>query len=333
VTAVSPDIGPLAGGTSVAITGTGFVDGSTSVAFGTTPATDIVVTSSSTLTAMAPTGLSGSVDVTVTVTGTGGGTSAANPYDLFAYGPPSVSGLNPGAGLLAGGSVVTVTGTAFVPGATASFGTIAATNVTVTSGTTLQATAPAGVATGDVDVTVTTPGPDGGTSATSYADLYAYAAPTLTALAPDTGLANTATTVTITGTNFSPGDTVTFGTTDATDVTVWGPSVITATSPGTLQGGVDVTVSNSDGTSPISVTDQFAAGPPTVTNISPSGGPAAGGGTVTVTGDGFVAGAGVAFGGAPAAGVTIVSPRTLVATPPPGGNGSVNVSVATPLGT
>jgi len=331
VTAVSPDVGPVAGGTAVTITGTGFIVGSTTVAFGTTPATDVTVTSDTTLTATAPPNpTGGSVDVVVTATDTVAVPSATSPDDLFAYGPPTVTGLSPGAGPIAGGTVVTVTGTSFVPGASVSFGATAATDVTVTSATTLQATAPAGVDTGVVDVTVTTPGSDGGTSGTSPLDLYAYAAPTVTAIAPSTGLADTATSVTITGTDFSFGDTVDFGATPATIVAVWSPTMIVASSPTTLDGGVDITVANAIGTSPTSVVDQFAAGAPAVTSISPSAGPVGGGGTVTVTGDGFVLGTTVAFGGVAASGVTVVSPTSLVATAPPGPTGSVDLTVTDP---
>ena len=229
--------------------------------------------------------------------------------------------------------MVTVTGTSFAPGATVAFGTAQATGVTVTSATTLVATAPAGVAGPPVDVTVTTPGTDGGTSVTSVDDLYAYAAPTVTALSPDTGPAASATVVTITGTNFTPGDTVAFGSAAGTTVTVWGPTVITASSPTTLQGGVDVTVTNPVGTSPISVADQFAAGAPTVMALSPAAGPAAGGGTVTITGNGFVTGATVAFGSIAATGVVVTSPTTLLASVPTGVAGSVDVTVTTPAGT
>ena len=331
VTAVSPDIGPVTGGTVVTVTGTDF-DSTTTVDFGTIAATDVTVTSPTTLSATSPANVGGSFDVTVTTADTGGDTSATSPADLFAYGPPTVTGLSPGAGPLAGGSVVTITGTAFVPGATVSFGTTAATDVTVTSATTLTATAPAGLTVDPVDVTVTTPSTDGGTSPTSVNDLYAYGAPTATSISPITGPANTPTTITITGNDFSPGDTVDFGLTPATAVTVWGPTVITADAPTTLAGGASVTVSNADGGSPTSVAMQFAAGAPTVTGISPAAGPAGGGGTVIVTGDGFVAGTTVDFGGVAAAGDG--RPRRPPWWPPSpaGGPGSVDVTVTNPQG-
>jgi hypothetical protein len=328
VTSVTPDIGPVAGGTSVTVDGTGFVDGSTTVDFGTTPATDVTVTSPTELTATSPVGAAGSVDVTVSVTGAG--TSAVGSVDLFAYGPPTVTNVVPGAGAQAGGNTVNVVGTAFVPGATVTFGIVPATDVIVTSATTLTATAPPGFTVDPVDVSVTTAAPDGGTSGLSPNDLYAYGAPSLTALSPTTSAANMATTVTLTGTDFSAGDTVNFGATAATDVTVMSPTSLTAVSPATLSGGVDVTVSNADGTSSTSAATQFAAGPPTVSGVTPHAG---GTGTVTITGDGFVAGTNVAFGAVAAAGVTVVSPTSIVAGVPVGNSGSVDITVTTPQGT
>jgi hypothetical protein len=330
VTAISPDTGSPAGGTGVTITGAGFVGRSATVAFGTRRATDVKVTSPTTITAWAPAHSSGSVDVTVTNTQTG--TSATDPLDLFAYGPPRVTSLSPGSGPIFGGTSVTITGTSFGPDDNVSFGTTAATGVTVTSPTTLVAGAPPGVTAGVVDVTVTTPGSNGGTSAISYADLYAYAAPKVTSLAPDTGPAGTVTPVTITGTNFSPGDSVGFGTIPASEVIVWSPKLITAFAPATLRGGMNVTVANAVGRSPTSVAARFAAGNPTVTGISPEAGSPVGGGIATITGEGFTASDGVDFGDTPATGVTVVSPTLLKAAVPPGNPGSVDVTVTSPQG-
>ncbi|MFZ0250357.1 MAG: IPT/TIG domain-containing protein [Acidimicrobiales bacterium] len=339
VTAVSPDIGPAAGGTTVLVTGTGFVDGSTTVNFGLLPATDVTVDSPTTLTAVSPAVPSGSYDITVTIPDTDADatsptlSSATSPADLYAYGPPTVSSVVDGSGPVVGGNTVTISGTGFIPGATATFGLTPATDVTVTSATTLTATVPAATAVSTVDVTVTTPGSDGGTSPTSVNDLYTYGAPTVTSITPITGPADTATVVTITGNDFSPGDTVAFGSMPATDVVVWGSTVVTADAPTTLDGGANVTVTNAVGSSPVVVDAQFAAGAPTVTGISPAAGPAEGGGIVTVTGDGFVAGTTVAFGGVAADGVTVTSPTTLDAGVPAGGSGSVDVTVSTPQGT
>ena len=88
--------------------------------------------------------------------------------------PPvsTVSAVAPATGPTVGGTAVTITGTNFVSGATVRFGTMAATGVTVASGTSITATSPANY-TGALDVTVTT---SGGTSATSASDLFTYTA-------------------------------------------------------------------------------------------------------------------------------------------------------------
>jgi hypothetical protein len=331
VTAISPDTGSLAGGTEVTITGAGFVSRSATVAFGTRPATDVKVTSPTTITATAPAHSAGSVDVTVTTTDTG--TSATDPLDLFAYGPPRVTGLSPGSGPSFGGTSVTITGTSFGPVDNVSFGTTAAPGVSVISGTKLVASAPPSLIAGVVDVTVSAPGSNGGTSAISHVDLYAYAAPKVTNVAPETGPAGTVTPVTITGTNFSPGDSVGFGTTPSSQVIVWSPKVITAFAPATLRGGANVTVTNAVGRSPTSVAARFVAGTPTVTGISPEAGSPVGGGIATITGEGFTASDGVDFGDTPSSSVTVVSPTVLEATAPPGNPGSVDVTVTSPQGT
>ena len=65
VTTLSPTSGPVAGGTSVTITGTGFT-GATAVKFGSTAATSFTVNSATAITAKAPAGTGGMVKVTVT---------------------------------------------------------------------------------------------------------------------------------------------------------------------------------------------------------------------------------------------------------------------------
>ena len=167
VTGISPNSGPAPGGTLVTITGTGF-SGATAVDFGTTAATDVTVVNDTTITADSPAG-TGAVDVTVTAPN---GTSATSTADKFAYiASPAVTGVSPNSGPAAGGTLVTITGTGFTGATAVDFGTTAATDVTVQSGTTITALSPAGA--GLVDVTVTTPN---GSSATSTADQFTYVA-------------------------------------------------------------------------------------------------------------------------------------------------------------
>ncbi len=81
VTKVAPAKGTTAGGTTVKVTGSGFTEADT-VDIGSTPATDVTVTSSTSLTAVAPAGAAGTVDVRVT---TPSGTSPVVTADHFTY--------------------------------------------------------------------------------------------------------------------------------------------------------------------------------------------------------------------------------------------------------
>ncbi len=85
ITAINPTSGPLAGGTSVTITGSLFT-GATAVKFGANNATAFTVNSDTQITATSPPGAAGVVDVTVT---TGSGTSGLGASDQFTYGAVS----------------------------------------------------------------------------------------------------------------------------------------------------------------------------------------------------------------------------------------------------
>jgi hypothetical protein len=88
VTHVSPGSEKLTGGDSITITGTGFTN-VTSVTFGGTPATSFTVTSSTTISAVAPTHAAGQVDVQVTSTA---GTSQSSASDLLQYNNTNTGG-------------------------------------------------------------------------------------------------------------------------------------------------------------------------------------------------------------------------------------------------
>ena len=262
------------------------------------------------------------------------GTSATSPADQStsaAAAVPTVSGISPTSGSSAGGTVVTITGTNFTDATLADFGTTAV-GITAVSDTSITATSPAG--TGTVDVTVTS---TSGTSATSPADQFTYTAavaPTVTAVSPPTGSTVGSTSVTITGTSFTGATAVDFGTTPATDVTVFNDTTITANSPAGT-GTVNVTVTAPGGTSADSPADQFtytAAAVPTVTGISPTGGPASGGSSVMITGTSFIGATAVDFGTTPATEVFVFNDTTITADIP-AGTGTVNVTVTAPGGT
>ena len=86
---------------------------------------------------------------------------------------PTVTSVSPTLGPTAGGNSVTITGTNFASGSTASFGNTTA-NATVNSATQITATAPAQASAATVDVTVTS---SNSTSATYTGDQYTYYVP------------------------------------------------------------------------------------------------------------------------------------------------------------
>ena len=323
VAGLIPTSGSTTGGTSVTIAGTNLA-GATAVRFGNVLAA-VTSDTANQIVATSPAG-SGTVDVTVT---TGGGTSATSAADWFTYeAAPTVTGVSPTSGPTAGGIWVTIAGTNLAGATAVLFGGVAATTITSDAANQIVAVNPAGA--GTVDVTVTTAG---GTSATSAADEFTYAAstsPTVASISPDSGPAGGGTNVTITGTNLTGATAVEFGGAAATNVAVDSATQITATSPAG-SGTVNVIVTTPNGTSPASPSDLFTyLAAPTVTAISPTAGPVAGGTTVTITGTNLAGVTAVNFGGAAATKITSDKGTKIVATSPAESAGTVDVTVTAP---
>lgn len=78
---------------------------------------------------------------------------------------------------------------------------------------------------------------------------YTYAAPTVSGISPNSGTDDGGSPVTITGTGFYSGATVTIGGSPATSVTVVNPTVITAVTPAGSVGARDVVVTSAQGQS------------------------------------------------------------------------------------
>ena len=249
--AITPAAGPVAGGTAVTLRGRYFTNGA-SVRFGTTAATSVTLNNATSITAVAPAGTAGVVHLGVTTTN---GTSPQWANDQFTYiGVPTITGIAPMRGPLADGTAVTITGTNLTAATAVRFGATAATSYTVNSATQITATAPAGTA-GTVDITITTAG---GTSSTTVADQFTYAAaPAVTSLSRSAGPAAGGTTVVLTGTSFTAATAVRFGTTAAASFTVDSPTQITAVSPAGAAGTVDLSVTTAGGTSAAIAADRF----------------------------------------------------------------------------
>ncbi|MEO6922992.1 MAG: IPT/TIG domain-containing protein, partial [Bryocella sp.] len=238
--------------------------------------------------------LSGSLTLTDNslglVDGSGNGTAVqAIPLSGTSVAPLTVSGISPTSGPSAGGTSVTIAGSGFTGATAVMFGSTAAPSFTVVSDTSITAVSPAG--SGLADVTVTTPI---GISATSFADQFAYAPPTVTSISPASGSNVGGTSVTIVGTNFTSVTGVQFGTLNAMSYTVNSATSITAVSPPGTVGMVGVTVKTSTGTSNSQQFSYLAI--PAVLSLSPSVGPIAGGTTVTISGGNFNGATAVMFG-------------------------------------
>jgi hypothetical protein len=314
LTNLTPTAGPIAGGTKVTITGSGFdpMPGATTVTFGSAHAT-MVQCSPTSCTAVSPAG-TGTVHVTVT---TPGGTSSGLPFTYL--GVPSLTNISPNTGPEAGGAGVTLSGANLQsPHTTVTFGSAQATMVQC-SPTSCTATTPAGSRA--VDVVVHTPG------GRSNALPYTYVArPALTSLNPSSGPEAGSTVVTLTGANLGGGDSfVTFGSAQAAMVQCSATSCTATSPPGS--GTVDVQFVGAGGFSNALSFTYLAT--PTLTSLTPAQGPAAGGTVVTLSGSGFSTvprATTVTFGGAPATGVSCQS-STQCTTTTPAGQGSVDVRV------
>ncbi|MGA2059489.1 MAG: IPT/TIG domain-containing protein [Thermoguttaceae bacterium] len=295
VSSISPVDGPLAGGTVVTISGT-LLNTVNEVDFGNTPAAKFRINTNGTITATAPPGSSGKVDVVVTAAdGVPSPDTTADLYDYLAA--PVVTSVSPQAGPLSNGSTVVITGTdlgalnnqgALEFNPTVYFGQVQATLtgwVAPSQGSNvwqLDVTPPAEAA-ATVDVTVKTPGD---TSAISTSDKYTYTvAPVINTIYPQVSSMAGGLVVSIIGSGLDKVTEVDFGTTKGTNITISGSSQLWVTSPSGAAGTVDVRVKSPGGTSPIVTNDEYTyLAPPTITSVSPQFGPYEGGTVVTIQG-------------------------------------------------
>jgi hypothetical protein len=241
----------VAGGTTIDVTGTAFVVGATAT-IGGDPA-NISVNSATSATVICPAqGSTGSYSLVIAVT-----SQPTNPFPVTyaAAAAPTVTGLDPNMGPIAGGNSVTVTGTNFQSsGLEVKFGdnTASCSNVTSTS---MTCVAPAHDA-GAVDVVVSV---NDVASATSDASKYTYTeAPVITSIDPTSGV--TGTSVTVNGFGFTGATAVRFGTTtvDTADVTINSDTKITVLVPTSLTpDDYDIRVVTPHGTSAASDADVF----------------------------------------------------------------------------
>src|SRR5262249_51955559 len=144
-----------------------------------------------------------------------------------------------------------------------------ATNVNVVSATSITCKTPANVA-GQARVTVKNPDNQSATLFNGFT--YANAAPAISGISPTSGTTAGGTFLTITGTNFVTGATVTVGGNNATNVNVVSATSITCNTPAHAAASVPVVVKNPDNQQVTFNSFQYLTPTVTVTAVAPNTG-------------------------------------------------------------
>ena len=246
VSSLSVSGGTIYGGTSVMVTGTGFVSGMT-VKFGSSACVDNGFISSTKYYCTTPPGTAGIVDVTVT----NDDLQTNILPGSYTYRPaPKITSVNPTILPATLGGTVTITGTGFIPGVSVKIGTA---DCPVVTESTTSITCTAAPGTGLVVAKVTNADEQFG----SLASAITYrAAPTISVIQPAIGLTTENTEVLITGTGFLTGATVMVGSNPCTNIVVASTTSISCKTPTASSGLVAVTIVNTDLQS-VGLTDAF----------------------------------------------------------------------------
>ncbi|MBX9471793.1 MBG domain-containing protein [Microcella sp.] len=324
ISSVSPSTVLINGGGLITVAGSGFgASGTPVVTVGGRPATCVVRTSDTQLTAVAPDGFAGPATVTVAPDTRGGTATLTNAVTYAAATTtPTISSISPSSGITAGGTSVTISGTGF--GSTTPvvrFGTACAAAIISHSPTSIVAVAPPGTL-GAADLSVTMQ-----TGRVVSTDGFTYTAPpTFSAVSPNWGYSAGDASVTIVGRGFGEGTpAVTFDGVPATVTSSTDEFIYVTVPPGTV-GAADVVVTPQGGT-PLPKLNAFTYRAALVQSLLPEAGPESGGTTVTITGEGFGSGTpSVTFGGVPATSLQLQS-STRITVVTPAGTGAADVRV------
>ena len=341
---LSPSVGPLTGGGVTTITGSGlafttgvtFATGSTNVR-----PSSFAILSDNQLAVIVPPGSGPTAQVSVT--NAVGPSATTLTYTYTGIPPPVLTTINPTTGPAAGGNQVVLTGTGFTYTTQVAFGTGNLASFSVTSDTTITATAPPGPG-GPANVTVTGPG---GTSSPTVYTYVGSATPAITNLTPNAGPISGGNTVTITGSNLANVTSVLFGTISATSFTVLSSTAINVIVPAAPPAPPGPPGPPGPPPPPTAVTVQAGSltsnnlpysyvAPPVSTAVFPAVGIISGGTSVVIIGNGFQNTSSIQFGSSsvPITNITVSPDGTQINTiSPPHPIGTVPIVIATPRGT
>jgi hypothetical protein len=238
ISGVSPASGNYLGGDTIILTGTDFTN-ATAVLVGATNVTTYVVDSNTQITFVTPIGTYGNVETITVQTPQGNVTSGSG---IFTYlDTPTIVSVAPTSGSPSGGTTIVITGTDFSNATAVKIDVTNVTSYTVDSNTQITAVTPAGTGS---NLTITVETPQGNTTS---GGLYTYVSgPTITTVSPTSGFTTGGTVLTIIGTGFSLGDTITVDGNPATSVNVVSSTKITCNTPsGTTGAAKDVVLNGS----------------------------------------------------------------------------------------
>jgi hypothetical protein len=337
VTGLSPAGGPIAGGTIVTITGSGF-SGATDVQFGGKSGIALKIVNDSQLTIITPPDTQGTVPVSVI--GAGGVGSFPGPsimvqYEYDEFPPPRISGISPTSGSPEGATLVTLTGSGFSDTEYVRFGDIygVALNVIDDNHLTVwtQRSAP-----GSVPVSVKNHA--GVTSSHDPAVMYLYEfpLPKLTNVSPSSGSTGGGTLVTITGSGFSGATDIRFGGISGTNLNIVNDSCLTIITPPDSFGTVAISVINparAGGSLESATMFHYEIPVPKLISISPSSGSTSGGTLVTIAGSWLNGTKDVRFGGKSGTALNVIDDNHLTIITPASSPGSVPISITNAAGT
>ncbi|MBO9703331.1 MAG: IPT/TIG domain-containing protein [Sporocytophaga sp.] len=228
ITSLTPTTASV--GSTITINGTNFLP-TYYLVFKDINVTDFTVNSSSSITAVVPTGATtGKIGV---VTAEGTAVSSAN-LTIVVSAAPTISSFNPTSGAV--GSTVTITGTNFTGASSVKFNNVSAISFSVVSSTSITAVVPAGATTGKVTITTA-----GGTAVSASDFTLLILAPVISSFTP--GTANVGTTVTISGSNFTGVTSVKFNNISASFTVVSASSIRAIVPEGAMTGKISVTTS------------------------------------------------------------------------------------------
>jgi hypothetical protein len=306
LTSFSPAMGTA--GTTITITGTHLTNVA-GVSFGGTAAASLSVYSDNAITAIVGSGATGNI-----VVSTPNGPDTLTGF-IYNAPPPTLQSIYPASARQ--GDPVTLFGANLLGATSITFGGVPAASFTISSDYQISAVVGNG-ASGNVVVTTAT-----GT-ATVSGFVFVPPVPQMTSFSPQTGTGGTL--ITIKGKYLTGASFVQIGQWYAQSVTVVSDSVVTAlVNYNGSSGAVQVTTPG--GSVSLDGFTFVASGAPVITSISPISGTA---GTVdTITGLNLSNVTSVAFGGTPAASITILSPTMIIAVVGQGSSGAVAVLTTT----